>query len=390
MNPVLKSLRNFFVSLQLTVVLLALSLVLVFAATLAQVDLGIATVQEKFFHSLIALWHVGPLYVPLPGGYLIGGLLLINLIAAHLYRFKMTWRKSGIFLTHAGLILMLVGELLTGLWQQDFFMRLTPGETKNFAESDRHNELVIIETTDPKFDDVVAIPESLLAEKREIQHPKLPFRVVIREYYPNSTLGLRSSLPPGTDLPNPATVGVGRKLIVSPAPLTYKQDDRNMPAAFVELIGAEGSLGTWAVTPQIAASQTFEYGGRTFRIGLRFQRRYEPFSLTLLKVQHDVYPGTDIPKNFSSRVRINTATGSGDREVLIYMNNPLRYGGLTFYQYQMDAEHDASVLQVVRNPSWLIPYISCVMIALGLVVQFGIHLVGFIDKRRSASAPATP
>ena len=388
MNPIFKAFRRFFVSLQLTVVLLALSGLLVFAATWAQVDLGVAAVQEKFFRSFVAVWHAGPLYVPLPGGYLLGGLLLINLLAAHLYRFKLSGRKSGIFLTHLGLILLLLGELFTGLFQRDYFMRMSPGKTRNYAESDRCNEFVIIETTDPKTDSVVAIPEAILAEKREIQHPRLPFRVAVREYYANASLGLRSSLPAGANVPSPATAGVGPKLIVEPAPLTSKQDERNLPAAYIELIGASGSLGTWAVSTQLAASQTFEYAGRTFRLGLRFERRYEPYSLTLLKVEHDVYPGTDIPKNFSSRVRINPATGRDAREVLIYMNNPLRYGGLTFYQYQMDAEHDNSVLQVVRNPSWLIPYISCALIVLGLVVQFGLHLFGFVNSRRAA--PATP
>ena len=52
----------------------------------------------------------------------------------------------------------------------------------------------------------------------------------------------------------------------------------------------------------------------------------------------------------------------------------------------MDSEHNTSVLQVVRNPGWLLPYISCVMMALGLVIQFGIHLLGFIGKRRAQVA----
>jgi len=385
MNATVRQFRDFFVSLKLTVVLLVLSLVLIFAATLDQVNLGVWAVQEKYFRALFVLWRVGDFPVPVfPGGYLIGGLLLINLVSAHVYRFKLSWRKSGIFLTHAGLILLLVGELLTSLWQQEFQMRLAEGETKNFSESYRYNELAIIDTTDPKFDDVVAIPEELLAQKTEIQHPKLPFRVVPKIYYPNAVLSLRASAP--GDAPDLATAGVGPKLVVTPAPFTYKQDERNWPAAFVELIGAEGSLGTWLVSTQLAASQTFDYAGHSFRLGLRFQRAYKPFSLTLLKVQHDIYPGTDIPKNFSSRIRLATPASRDDREVLIYMNNPLRYAGLTFYQYQMDSEHDTSVLQVVRNPSWLLPYISCALMALGLVVQFGIHLVGFAAKRRAASA----
>lgn len=381
MNDTVRQFRDFFVSLKLTVVLLVLSLILIFAATLDQVNLGIWAVQEKYFRSLFVLWRVGDIPVPVfPGGYLVGGFLLINLITAHIYRFKFTWRKAGIFLTHLGLILLLLGELFSGLWQEDYQMRLVEGETKNYSESFRNNELAIIETTDPKTDAVVAIPEQLLAKRREIQHPALPFRVITREYAPNAVLQLHSNMPP--DTPPAATKGVGPKLVISPVPITHKQDERNAPAAVIELIGPEGSLGTWAVSTILPVSQTIEYGGRTWRIGLRFERNYKPFALTLHKVTHDVYVGTDIPKNFSSRVQITTPDGRENREVLIYMNNPLRFGGLTFYQYQMDSARATSVLQVVRNPSWLLPYIACSMMTIGLVAQFGIHLVGFANRRR--------
>jgi hypothetical protein len=71
------------------------------------------------------------------------------------------------------------------------------------------------------------------------------------------------------------------------------------------------------------------------------------------------------------------------------MNAPLRFGGYTFFQYQMSAdesmmrpgERPSSTFQVVKNPSRLTPYISCGVVGLGLVVQFLIHLVGFIIKR---------
>jgi hypothetical protein len=89
-------------------------------------------------------------------------------------------------------------------------------------------------------------------------------------------------------------------------------------------------------------------------------------------------------------VRLQSADGSDDREVLIYMNNPLRYAGLTFYQYQMDSANATSVLQVVRNPSWLIPYISCAMMTLGLLIQFGIHLFSFATRQRRSVPVTTP
>jgi hypothetical protein len=116
---------------------------------------------------------------------------------------------------------------------------------------------------------------------------------------------------------------------------------------------------------------------------LRSERHYQPFSITLEKFSHDIYAGTDIPKNFSSKIRLNLADGN-TREVLIYMNNPLRYAGLTYYQQSFANEDRTSILEVVRNPSWLVPYIACTAIALGLVIQFLIHLVAFAGKRRRA------
>jgi cytochrome c biogenesis protein ResB len=117
---------------------------------------------------------------------------------------------------------------------------------------------------------------------------------------------------------------------------------------------------------------------------MRFTRYYKPFSLELRQFRHDKYLGTDIPKNFSSRVRIQNPQTKEDREVLIYMNNPLRYGGETFYQSGYD-ERDpkVTILQVVRNPGWLTPYISCTLVSVGLCMQFFSHLRNYMAQRRA-------
>jgi ResB-like family len=382
MTEYLRQVRTLFVSLRLTVVLLALSILLVFWATLDQVHLGVWGVQQKFFHSFLVFVRVGDFQLPLfPGGYLIGGLLLVNLLSAHIYRFKMGWRKTGIWIAHAGLILLLLGELVSGLVQQDFQMTLEEGSTKNYAESNRFNELAIINATDPNFDEVVAIPESLLARGTVVQSPKLPFRVVPGGYYPNSEVQMRSQVPNAP--PSPATAGMGPMIAVNPVEVTYKEDERNLPSAFVELVGTEGSLGVYLVSTGLGNPQKFDYAGKSWKLVLRPVRHYQPFSISLEKFSHDIYPGTDIPKNFSSRIRINPPEGGAGREVLIYMNNPLRYAGLTYYQESFIGEH-TTVLQVVRNPSWLVPYIACGAITLGLLIQFVIHLAGFMKKRRRA------
>jgi hypothetical protein len=63
------------------------------------------------------------------------------------------------------------------------------------------------------------------------------------------------------------------------------------------------------------------------------------------------------------------------------MNHPLRYDGRTYFQMSFAENDTVSILQVVKNPGWLLPYISCLLLALGLMVQFGIHLGGFLRKR---------
>jgi len=389
MSELIRQFRDFFVSLKLTVVLIAFSILLIFAATLDQVNLGIWAVQQKYFHSLFVMWSFGDIPVPIfPGGYLIGGFLLINLIAAQVYRFKLSAKKSGIWLTHVGLILLLIGELLTGIWQEEFALRLDEGETKNFSESYRANELAITETTDPKFDEVVAIPEKFVARGEPIQHAKLPFRVVPKIYYPNAALAARDPNSPGV-APTPATTGIGLQATATPLAYSYKQNERNAPSAYIELVGTEGPIGTWLVSadPRFPP-QSFEYAGRTWKIAFRFERSYKPYSLTLLKFSHDRYAGTEIPKNFSSRIRLNSPDGRDDREVLIYMNNPLRYAGLTFYQAGFENDDKTTILQVVRNPSWQLPYIACALMTLGLILQFCIHLVAFIARRRTSSSAA--
>jgi hypothetical protein len=389
MRPLLQSFLRFFTSLRLTVVLLILSMILVFIATLDQVNLGVWAVQQKYFRSLFVMARLPgtDLAVPVfPGAYLIGGLLLLNLAAAHAYRFRLTWAKSGLWLTHFGLILLLLGELFTGLWQQDSLMRLDQGATKAYSESYLQTELAVIDTTDAKFDDVVAIPTAALEKPGIIQHPKLPFTIHTVLFYPNSNLVMRSQVPNAA--PPPADQGFGPQLVAMPQRITYKQDEQNMPTAFVELAGPDGRIGTWLVSTLLTELQSFTLQGRTYELMMRPTRFYHPFSITLLKFSHDRYPGTDIPRNFSSRIRLQTPDGRVDREVLIYMNNPLRYGGLTFYQAGFQNNDQTSILQVVRNPSRLLPYVSCVLMGLGLVIQFGIHLTGFIRRRTAVAVGA--
>ena len=357
-------------------------MLLVFLGTLAQVHLGIHAVQARYFQSLFIFWSPpgASWKIPvLPGGYLLGTVLLVNLIAAHAVRFQLTRKKLGIILLHFGVILLLIGQLLTGLFARETQMRIDEGQTLGYSEAPREVELAVIDKTDPNFDQVVAIPETLLARGDTIQNPALPFTLKIRQFMGNAHLATRSQESQAP--PSIATTGFGTKIVVAESPRTVKDDERDLSAAFVEIDGVQGPLGTWLVSNAIPDPQGFTVNGHTYELVMRQRRFYKQFALTLLDFAHDRYAGTDIPKNFSSRVRLVDFERNENREVLISMNDPLRYRGFTFYQSGFDNNDKTTILQVVQNPAMLLPYIACGLVALGLVVQFSMHLFGFVRKR---------
>ena len=371
-------------SLRLTVFCLAVALVLVTVGTLMMPLLGIYTVQEHFFQSWI-VWRMSdsggfsfPIY---PGGHLIGAVLLVNLIAAIIHRFSFTWRKAGIQLIHFGIIIMLVGGLASDLMSVTSTMRIAVGDTKNYAEDTTHVELAVINHSDPQSELVTAVPDGLLAERGSISHESLPFRIVVRQFNRNSEFTEVDAEHPGAK--PAASNGVGARVAVAAKPLVSKTDERDIPSAVVEIIPAKGgkSLGTWLVTDLVADPQEFELDGSPWSVQLRFARHYYPCSMTLRKFTHNVYPGTDIPKEFASTIMLDDEEHHEHRQVVINMNHPLRYLGETFYQYKFATGDGGTILQVVRNPGWQMPYVACVVVSLGLLVQFTVHLVGFVSRR---------
>jgi hypothetical protein len=396
----IKKLLKPIASLRLTVVLFVLSMFLIFCGTLAQMDNGLWAILSGYFRAWLAwipfqvfvrfgqvffwfpkTWHVAG-SLPFPGGYIIGGALLINLVAAHLVRFRVTWKRSGILIIHAGLILLMLGELFTGLFAVEGMMVIVTGESSNYVIHADKSELAIIDSRDPKTEHVVVVPGSMLKQKSSewIRDEQLPFDIEVIRFMINSSEPRNAK--PGEK--NLATAGAGREGIVDEEKPTRGTESRiDMPSAYVTFHAKDtgASLGTHLISPWLDDEQTVKTDGKEYRVALRFQREYKPYTLHLEEFHHDLYPGTDTPLNFSSKVRLIDPERNVDREVLIYMNNPLRYRGATFYQADWIRPDRGTKLQVVTNPGWLMPYFSCTMISLGMTIHFGLHLVNFLRRR---------
>ena len=364
-------------SFKLTVVLLALLMVLVVLCTLAQVELGTAGAVNAYMRSFIVWRQPLLLSIPFPGGALVGLLLTFNLIAKTM-DIKLTWAKAGIWLVHVGLVVLFAGEFVAGMMQVDTNMSIEVGQTVNYVQSYKNTELAIIDVTDPTWDEVYSVPDTLLAKGGVIAIPGTPITLNVKRYFPNAEL---TNLDPAAP-PSQATAGVGTGASVVEQPLVSADNEMNQTSAFVEIFAGGRSYGTWLASVAIGTPQSFLHEGHTYVLAMRLRRQYLPFAFTLKQFRHDVYPGTDIPKNFSSLVQVVNPSQKESREVLIYMNQPLRYEGKTFYQASFGKNDTLSVLSVVENPGWLLPYVSCVLVALGLLVHFAIVLRRSLKRRQ--------
>ena len=370
----------FFKSFQLTIVLLSLLMCLVVLCTLAQVEMGTQGAVNAYMRSFIVWRHVSALPFPLPvfpGGALVGLLLTINLIAKTM-DIKLIWSRAGMWLIHVGLVVLFAGEFVAGMMQVDTNLSIEVGQTVNYVQSYKNMELAVIDVTDPTWDQVYSVPDTLLSKGGAIAIPGTPIKLNVKGYFPNAEL---SSLPPGAP-PSMATAGVGTGVSVVEQPVVSADNEMNQTSAFVEPVAGGRSYGTWLTSVALGAPQSFTHEGRTYTLSMRLRRQYLPYAFTLKQFRHDVYPGTDIPKNFSSLVQVVNPSQKESREVLIYMNQPLRYEGKTFYQASFGKNDTLSVLSVVENPGWLLPYVSCVLVSLGLLVHFAIVLRRSLKRRQ--------
>jgi len=306
-------------------------------------------------------------------------------------------KRAGIVLLHSGIALLMFSELHTGLTAQEARMQIAEGQTVSFAEDIRSAEFAIIDKSDIQRDKVTVVPASLLQQAAEsnevIEVPELPFAIRVTEYFPNAVTRLAQ---PGETTRAGEGWGAMRLLEERPKSTGAAAEQAvDLPAAYVELLSKDDKkpLGTyllWALPSSAAMTDSLEVAGKPYEIEMRFKRLPKPYSVHLIDFRHDRYVGTETPKNFSSEVRLTDPANSVDRTAKIWMNNPLRYGGDTLYQADWDKETErGTVLQVVTNSGWMIPYVSCMLVATGMLFHFGLTFTRFAERKTSTNSTAS-
>ena len=315
-----------------------------------------------------------------------GTLSAVILFIACIYLYR---KRAGMVLLHAGILLLLIGEFFTALFAVESTMTIREGQTVNFLDRSQKYELAFIEYSNPNFDRVTVIPKDFLKINKINKFDELPFNIKLNSFMANSSQPQSiNNITNFDQLKYPSYKGIGSEYYISNTrEVSGASGERNAPAVDVELLDKKNgnSLGRYILSlwcyPNFVNQiwdmpNLISFNGKNYRVYLRNQREFSlspsgnEFSIKLLNFVHEKYQGTQTPKDFSSRIRLINSGDKIDRELKIWMNNPLRYAKKTFYQSGYLPEDKGTVLQVVRNDSWMIPYLSCMIVFVGMGAQF--------------------
>lgn len=302
-------------------------------------------------------------------------------------------QRAGIVLLHAGVGLMMFSELLVGVSAVESHLTAQEGQAKNYSEVGDEFEIAVVDPSTGDRDDVVVVPLHLLEGGETVESDELPFALRLVQYIPNAPRIRAARAEDG----NPATAGVGLKefpISQRPAAATDANQQFNSPAVYVDLSDKDGkSLGVYMLPvvymrDWVESRQTPEkitVGDKTYEVSLRYRRIYRPFWIEVIDAEQKNYTGSAMARSYSSDVRVVGADGRELLKTKIWMNNPLRYAGETYYQSgfipKESAGADTTTLQVVTNKGWMIPYVSCMIVGVGMLFHFSTTLVRFIRRR---------
>ncbi|MEQ1825446.1 MAG: cytochrome c biogenesis protein CcsA [Pirellula sp.] len=317
--------------------------------------------------------------------------------------------RGGNVLIHLGVGLLMLGQFIFGDAQREERMSLFEGQRSQVAFEQDTVELVFIDESGAEKNRVIAFDHPMLQsaarQNKYLSSPELPFEFRVDKYWESSTGAFRTqpAKPSDEDF---GIDGLGKEWRLQESPKSGgAKSTVNYASAFITLRQKENQrpLGRYAVSQFInddaamykAEMDRIESDGKAWKFGLRFRRNYKPYTITLDDVVLEQYTGTTKPKDYSSFVKVADSSGSILQKGRIWMNNPMRFRGETFYQSGYLGANDSpngveqTTLQVVTNAGWLIPYVACVLSGLGMLVHFSGTFARFAsryDRRESRDA----
>jgi hypothetical protein len=369
--------------------LLVLLGILTWLATLEQVEHGLLATLSKYFHWRswwvpAELWVLPqyfdrPLVIPLPGGYWVCALLLVNMICGGLIRARKGWKTAGVLLSHFGIIFMIAAGGVAQLYEERGVMMLVEGDQADYAISLTEPTIEVMEIVDGKVaGDISVASEKQLnglepQDVRLVKFPGRPFDLEISGWLPNAVVR-----PGGDGSRNPSVDGWTLQEVPK-----NKEGELDGAACYARVAYADGTKGEpfiMAIPPPRSGLLDYppvmvEAENKSFAVRMVKQTIPVPFRVKLDDAVSEYYPNSSRPKSFHSDIQ--RIVGEDEPVKLrIEMNEPMRAGGFTFFQRTMGGGPqqqgpEFSGFEVVSNPADKWPEYSLYVVTVGLFIHFG-------------------
>ncbi len=353
-------------------------IVLTVVGSIAQKYIGLHDAQMRYFSSWI-LWLA---FFPLPGGRLTMAVIFVNLMARLIFGTPLQWRRSGVIISHLGALLLLVGGFITAYQSVEGYMLIPEGEQRGFFEDHYAKELSVTSLADPEFADVTAYAGGFMKPGKEMPLQAINGgSITIEELHENCEVVQRSGESP------PEARGMAATSELQILPKTGEDDGR--AGAVLRVSGAGDQVDGLYLALERFPPTTVRGpdGAELFKVELRPRRYQLPFEILLEDFEMSKHPGTQMARDYRSHVKV--IRGASTQKADIWMNHPLRSEGYTFYQSQyIDGRKQTTVLSVVRNAGRLFPYISSIIICVGMLIHLAIMFVNTAKRRRQTEEAA--
>ena len=353
---------------------------LVVVGTIAQKYFGLQASLEKYFSAwfidlnlsdLFASWIDLPSYIHfyLPSGRLIMAIIMVNLAAKMAVGSKWKVKMIGINITHFGVLLLMIGGMITAYTTTDGHLSVQEGSQSSIFKDFHQLELAVIDRSPKDHDAVTSFTHGFFSHRESFSDDQIPLTFKVVHFYKNCEAVERDTQVDATQLKQNAKRFQFKELPTD-------KNDQNAGGLEIEITGAAADgNGRYILYhhPRKGTTTATVQGsdGKSYEVALR-PRQYElPFTIHLKDFEKLDHGGTMMARAFSSKVTVTQGESSEDTK--IYMNHPLRRDGYTLYQSSFDQSNpsgiETSVFQVVHNQGRLMPYIAIVVITLGLLIH---------------------
>ena len=295
MSKLLNGIYRVISSYALAIVLFVLLFFLILFGTLYQVDNGLYLAQKKYFESIYVIHQMGPIAIPLPGGYTLLALFGVALIGGML-RVRKAWNRAGILIAHAGVLVMLISSGITFHFSDRGHMRLFPKEESNEYQSYHDWNIEIGKPAagaklhlipDKQFKDLSG------DKTRTFESAELPFDVTVSRFTPNGV-----PVPPNAPIGGDAPVVDGYRMASLPP---EKEAEINTPGVYVSVKDKETGETTDGILWGLDIEPlTVQSGDVYYTIGLNRKRYAVPFVLHLDEFIADFHPGTNMASAYEA------------------------------------------------------------------------------------------